>query len=118
MEEYIRQEVGCARIDTVRLNRERQIQSKVVKNLSGPLDRSSFYEDKPAEQVPKDEALFGERIRSLSQAIGVIDSEDSIPDRLKMLEEGLIQLERDYPSYLAFQRSIQTVSKDSVYKLE
>ncbi|KAI9090460.1 hypothetical protein DFS34DRAFT_585165, partial [Phlyctochytrium arcticum] len=100
---------SCARVDAVQINRVVQMKLDVVHNFSGPLDRStsanhSNPNSEATRQLDVQDGLE-ERIQNLQKHINVdfaTPSPLTAIQRVKALEDRLIQLEEAFPMWAAF----------------
>ncbi|CAO3699557.1 unnamed protein product [Rhizopus stolonifer] len=104
-------DVTCARTDAREINRNIQMKFDIVNNEDGPLARSttttaataSFNKEKEA---PLTKAEFIERINNVEQHLNVKLNQNANPpfsifERVKILENTLMEIEREHPTWAA-----------------
>ncbi|CAG8440445.1 11921_t:CDS:2 [Diversispora eburnea] len=91
--------ISCARTDAAEINRNIQMKHDVVNNDDGPLARSTFLSSNQRNDKTKELPTgVEERIQNIEKHLNLkID----VYTRIKILEDKIIQLERDYPPWAA-----------------
>ncbi|KAL1925736.1 uncharacterized protein VTP21DRAFT_619 [Calcarisporiella thermophila] len=100
--------VTCARTDAQEINRNIQMKLDVVHNEDGPLARSHVSSDQyvgtQASSVGESKSGVDERLRNIEEHLNIRFARGqhfTIPERIKALEDKIIQLERDFPPWSA-----------------
>ncbi|KAI8929014.1 hypothetical protein BC831DRAFT_47688 [Entophlyctis helioformis] len=103
---------GSARVDATALDRKRQMRLNVVHNTSGPLERSTFGHSASDDPTVSGQALsmpgsgLYERVRHLEHHLGIPTSTaGDLYQRVKQLEDRIVQIEDDMPTFAAFEFS-------------
>ncbi|GBB98026.1 hypothetical protein RclHR1_03120011 [Rhizophagus clarus] len=101
-------EQSCARSDAAEINRNIQMKLEVVNNEDGSLARSTFtstihnrndVNKRSLAELPRG---VEERFQNIEKHLGVVTPVPlSVYERLKALEDKIMQLERDYPTWSA-----------------
>lgn len=96
-------DVTCARADAREINRNMQMKFDIVNNEDGPLARSRT-QGQAAKPSETDEDMHRERVRNLEQHLNLAfepPSAFALVDRIRILEDRLMDLERDLPAWAA-----------------
>ncbi|ORY94035.1 hypothetical protein BCR43DRAFT_495759 [Syncephalastrum racemosum] len=97
-------DVTCARADAREINRNMQMKFDIVNNEDGPLARSrkEVVQKKPSEE--DQDTMHRERVRNLEEHLNVQfepPTAFTLIDRIRILEDRLMDLERDLPAWAA-----------------
>ncbi|KAF0461423.1 map3k12-binding inhibitory protein 1 isoform x2 [Gigaspora margarita] len=101
--------ISCARSDAAEINRNIQMKLDVVNNEDGPLARSTFSSSHQRNEGNKTSTTYlssgvEERIQNIEKHLNV-QIVTPVPldvyTRIKILEDKIIQLEREYPPWAA-----------------
>lgn len=101
-------DVTCARTDAREINRNIQMKFDIVNNEDGPLARSLIHNTATAQPVnsSSNSADLSERLNNIQEHLNVRFDDDAKPsfsvmERVKILENTLMDLERQYPTWSA-----------------
>ncbi|KAI8990977.1 hypothetical protein BDF20DRAFT_13182 [Mycotypha africana] len=106
-------DITCARTDAREINRNIQMKFDIVNNEDGPLARSRTTQEEPKRPTGVDKASststgadVSERLNNLQEHLNVkFDSTAKPPfsifERIKILENTLMEIERQYPTWAA-----------------
>ncbi|KAI8137835.1 hypothetical protein BJV82DRAFT_583322 [Fennellomyces sp. T-0311] len=101
-------DVTCARTDAREINRNIQMKFDIVNNEDGPLARSLMSSSDHVQVGTVSSAHDGseERVRNIEQHLNVTFDPHAVPrfnlsERLKILENTLMDIEREYPKWAA-----------------
>ncbi|KAI8899992.1 hypothetical protein BC833DRAFT_583592 [Globomyces pollinis-pini] len=88
----------CARTNPAPLNRKIQMKKNIIHNISNDLDRSTFQKFDNTKQMVHDE-----RIINLESHLNLpIAKPVAISERIKRIEDRLIEIESQFPTFAAF----------------
>lgn len=105
-------DITCARADAREINRNIQMKFDIVNNEDGPLARSRLQEASSSSTTsavttdPSNQQLHKERVQNIEQHLNVVfdpnaDPPFSVPERLRILEDRLMAIEREHPKWAA-----------------
>ncbi|KAI7884704.1 hypothetical protein K492DRAFT_113383, partial [Lichtheimia hyalospora FSU 10163] len=104
-------DITCARADAREINRNIQMKFDIVNNEDGPLARSRLQDaSSPAVTMtttdPSSQQLHKERVENIEQHMNVVfdpnaDPPFSVPERLRILEDRIMTIEREHPKWAA-----------------
>ncbi|KAI9283341.1 hypothetical protein BY458DRAFT_496250 [Sporodiniella umbellata] len=100
-------DVTCARTDAREINRNIQMKFDIVNNEDGPLARSTnVIQNKETEVPTSTQSESIERINNIEQHLNVKLDQNANPpfsliERVKILENALMEIEREYPTWAA-----------------
>lgn len=97
---------SCARTDARQVDRDRQMKYDIAKNEDGPLRRTVKKDEEPAKPPAENSrtADMDERVGAVEQHLAlqyVPTQPSSVAYRLKLIEDHISHLERDYPPWAA-----------------
>ncbi|KAJ8654439.1 hypothetical protein O0I10_009880 [Lichtheimia ornata] len=105
-------DITCARADAREINRNIQMKFDIVNNEDGPLARSRLQEASSSSTtttgaaMATDQQLHKERVQNIEQHMNVVfdpnaDPPFSVPERLRILEDRIMTIEREHPKWAA-----------------